>query len=29
MCNYLKPTQRDIKPEAFVLHVETNDLPLS
>ena len=25
----LKPIQRDFKPESFVLHVETNDLPLN
>ena len=28
MYDYIKPTQRDFKPEIFVLHVETNDLPL-
>ena len=25
----LKPIQRDFTPEIFVLHVETNDLPLN
>ena len=25
----LKPTQRDFKPEIFILHVGTNDLPLN
>ena len=29
MYNFIKPTQRHIKPEIFVLHVATNDLPLS
>ena len=29
MYDYIKPTQRDFKPEIFVLHVGTNDLPLS
>ena len=29
MCNYLKPAQRDFKPEIFVLHVGTNDLFLN
>ena len=28
MYDYIKPTQRDFKSEIFVLHVETNDLPL-
>ena len=27
MYDYLKPTQKDFKPETFVLHVATNDLP--
>ena len=27
--DYLKPTQRDFKPEMFVLHVGTDDLPLN
>ena len=26
--HYLKPTQRDFKPEIFVFHVGTNDLSL-
>ena len=29
MYDYIKPTQRDFKPEIFILHVETNDLPLN
>ena len=29
MYDYIKPTQRDFKPEAFVLYVGTNDLPLN
>ena len=29
MYDYIKPTQRDLKPEIFILHVETNDLPLN
>ena len=29
MCDYLKPTQRGFKPEMFVLHVGTYDLPLN
>ena len=29
MYNFIKPTQRHVKPEIFVLHVATNDLPLS
>ena len=29
MYDYIKPTQRDFKPESFVLHLGTNDLPLS
>ena len=28
MYDYLKPTQRDFKPEIFVSHVGTNDLSL-
>ena len=28
MYDYIKPAQRDFKPEIFVLHVETNDLTL-
>ena len=27
VCDYIKPTQRDFKPEIFVLHFGTNDLP--
>ena len=27
--DYIKPTQRDFEPEIFVLHIETNDLPLN
>ena len=27
--DYIKPTQRDLKPDIFVVHVETNDLPLN
>ena len=27
--DYIKPTQRDFKPEIFVLQVGTNDLPLN
>ena len=29
MYDYIKPTQRDFKPEIFVFHVGANDLPLS
>ena len=29
MYNYKKPTQRDLKPEIFSLHLQTNDLPLN
>ena len=29
MYDYKKPTQRDFKPEIFILHVVTNDLPLN
>ena len=29
MYDYIKPTQRDFKPEIFVLHVGTNDFPLN
>ena len=29
MYDYIKPTQRDFKPEMFILHVGTNDLPLN
>ena len=29
MYDYIKPTQRDFKPEIFILHVGTNDLPLN
>ena len=29
MYDYIKPTQRDLKPEIFGLHVGTNDLPLN
>ena len=29
MCSYLKPAQRDFKPEIFVLYVGTNDLFLN
>ena len=29
MYDYIKPTQRNFKPEIFVLHVGTNDLPLN
>ena len=29
MYDYIKPTQRDFKPEIFVLQVGTNDLPLN
>ena len=29
MYDYIKPTQRHLKPEIFVLHVATNDLRLS
>ena len=29
MCDSLKPTQRGFKPEMFVLHVGTYDLPLN
>ena len=29
MSDYIKPTQRDVKPEIFILHVVTNDLPLN
>ena len=29
MYDYIKPTQRDVKAEIFVLNVGTNDLPLS
>ena len=29
MYDYIKPTQRDFKPEIFVLHVGTNDLPFN
>ena len=28
MYDYIKPTQRDFKPEIFVLHIGINDLPL-
>ena len=27
--DYIKPTQRDLKPDIFVVHVETNDLLLN
>ena len=29
MYDYIKPTQRDFKPEIFILHVGTNDLLLN
>ena len=29
MYDYIEPTQRVFKPEIFVLHVGTNDLPLN
>ena len=29
MYDYIKPTQRDFKPEIFILHFGTNDLPLN
>ena len=29
MYDYIKPTQRDFKPEIFILHVGTNDPPLN
>ena len=29
MYDYIKPTQGDFKPEIFILHVGTNDLPLN
>ena len=29
MYDYIKPTQRDFKPEMFVLHIGANDLPLN
>ena len=29
MYDYLKPTQRDFKPETFFLHVTSNDTPLN
>ena len=29
MYDYIKPIQRDFKPEMFILHVGTNDLPLN
>ena len=29
MYDYIKPTQREFKPEIFILHVGTNDLPLN
>ena len=29
MYDYIKPTQRDFKPEIFVFHVGTNDIPLN
>ena len=29
MYDYIKPTQRDFKPEVFVLHVGANDFPLN
>ena len=29
MYDYIKPTQRSFKPEIFVLHLGTNDLPLN
>ena len=29
MYDYIKPTQRDFKPEVFILHGGTNGLPLN
>ena len=29
MYDYIKPTQRDFRPEIFIQHVGTNDLPLN
>ena len=29
MYDYIKPTQRNFKPETFILHGGTNDLPLN